>query len=86
MLSVWSAGVFDTRVVSLILNAVPLEGGKQIQCDSSVTVELHRWGEKTNKPTTGTRAVIVTASPAVAASACRHPVCLIIYSRQMKGI
>lgn len=40
--SVWSASIFDTWVVSLILNAVPPEGGKQIQCDSTVIVELHR--------------------------------------------
>lgn len=44
--SVWSASVFDTRVVCLMLNAVPPEGGKQIQCDSTVTVELHRLGKK----------------------------------------
>lgn len=47
--SVWSASVFDTRVVSLILNAVPPEGRKQIQCDTTVTVELYRL-EKTNIP------------------------------------
>lgn len=42
----WSAGVSDTRVVPLILNAVPPEGGKQIQCESTVTVELHRLENK----------------------------------------
>lgn len=45
MRSVWSANVFDTGVMSLILNAVPLEGEKQIQCGSTVSVELHRMGK-----------------------------------------
>ena len=33
---------FDAQVVSLILIAVPSEGGRQIQRDSSVIVKLHR--------------------------------------------
>lgn len=40
--SVWSVSIFDTWVVSLILNPVPPEAGKQIRCDNTVTVELHR--------------------------------------------